>query len=152
VSVQETISHKTKPPLAEVSWRTSNGRVARKLQWRLLRDGISSAGMTQNLAAIRSYSVLPLRAIYTTPSWQHDHSHADGDRKCWNCGRATDALKELFFCECGVVQSPATKVTYFTLFNIDETFDVELKELSDMYKFLQKNLHPDKYSQKSEVG
>lgn len=152
VAVQDSISSTIRSKFASVSEaKLPNGKSAVMLQNRLLTDGLSSAKITQNLAVTRPYSVLPQRAIYTTPLWQHGNSDIARDRKCWNCGRETDALKELFFCECGVVQSPATEVTYFTLFNMDETFNVDLKALGEVYKYLQKHLHPDMYSQKTET-
>lgn len=39
----------------------------------------------------------------------------------------------------------------FQAMGFDETFDVDNEKLSQLYKDLQKRLHPDKYSQKSEV-
>ena len=39
----------------------------------------------------------------------------------------------------------------FQAMGFDETFDVDIEKLSQLYKDLQKRLHPDKYSQKSEV-
>lgn len=145
-------NHETRPKLAYISsLKLPNEKLAARLINRLFSDKLSSATVLQPLAATHSYSVLPQRAIYTTSVWLHGHSAADCERKCWNCGRETDALKELFFCECGVVQSPASDVTYFTLFNMDENFDIDLKSLGEMYKHLQKHLHPDKYSQKTEM-
>ncbi|KAJ8304810.1 hypothetical protein KUTeg_018393 [Tegillarca granosa] len=76
-----------------------------------------------------------------------NHTNA-ADRKCWQCGRKTEDL-ELFFCECGVVQSVA-EVDYFRLFGIERTFDIDVNELSVRLKELQKMLHPDKYTLKSE--
>ncbi|KAK7116242.1 hypothetical protein V1264_001959 [Littorina saxatilis] len=126
------------------------GRSIKLLQNRLLSDQISSAMNARTLGVFRPYSVLPERALYTTPFWQHEESAAS-TRKCWKCGTETDPMKELFFCTCGIVQSPADQLTFFTLFNIDESFDVDLKKLGEMYKDLQKKLHPDRFSQKSET-
>lgn len=72
------------------------------------------------------------------------------ERTCWKCGRKTNGRVELFICECGVVQK-VSDLTYFQVFEIEETFDVDLEDLAAKYKDLQKILHPDKYSQKSEV-
>lgn len=72
------------------------------------------------------------------------------ERKCWQCGAETNDKKELFFCNCGVVQEVPTDLNYFEAMGFDETFDVDLEKLSKLYKDLQKRLHPDKYSQKSE--
>ena len=33
----------------------------------------------------------------------------------------------------------------------EESFDIDVEKLSRFYKDLQKKLHPDKYSRKSEV-
>lgn len=71
------------------------------------------------------------------------------ERQCWKCGRTTEK-QELFFCECGVVQSVA-EVDYFRLFGIEQTFDIDANDLSVRLKELQKILHPDKYTLKSEV-
>ena len=121
---------------------------------RLLSDRMSSAMTVHPLSVVRTYSALPQRAIFTSPFWNHEEhtSSSETSRKCWKCGRETDAMKELFFCHCGVVQSPADSVTFFSLFGIEEGFDVDLKRLSEQFKDLQKHLHPDMYSQKSEVN
>lgn len=70
--------------------------------------------------------------------------------KCWKCGKSTDLNTEMFFCGCGVVQSPPN-ISYFMLLGVEENFDVDLAVLSKVHKDLQKLLHPDKYSQKSMV-
>ncbi|XP_060067210.1 iron-sulfur cluster co-chaperone protein HscB-like [Ylistrum balloti] len=70
-------------------------------------------------------------------------------RNCWKCGRTQNGRSELFICECGIVQE-VSDLTYFQVLDIEETFDVDLKALAFTYKELQKILHPDKYSQKTE--
>ena len=155
VTVQEPAPSLAEPVRSEFSVPQSTvERSARpKLRNRLLSQGLSCAANARPLGNMRPYSVLPLRAIYTTPYMQDDEptSSSACKRKCWNCGRDTDSIKELFFCHCGVVQSPAVELTFFDLFNVDKSFDVDLKKLGEMYHHLQKRLHPDKYSQKSEV-
>lgn len=76
----------------------------------------------------------------------HDH-----EKNCWRCGRQLDLEEELFFCECGVVQKVSDDLTYFELFGFDSKFNIDLEMLSKMYKILQTRLHPDKFTQKSEV-
>ena len=44
---------------------------------------------------------------------------------------------------------PSPSVNYFHLFELDETFDVDARALSKKFKALQKQLHPDKFAQKS---
>ncbi|ESO89641.1 hypothetical protein LOTGIDRAFT_96796, partial [Lottia gigantea] len=71
--------------------------------------------------------------------------------ECWKCGRQMTDPAELFYCKCGIVQKPASNLTYFQLFGLNEDFDVDLKPLSEKYIELQKQLHPDKFSQASET-
>ena len=154
ISVQEPAPSLAEPVRSEFSIPPPTiGRSAKATRNRLLSHGLSSAGTVQPLGTLRTYSVLPQRELYTTPYLQVDESAScsASNRKCWKCGRETDGLKELFFCHCGVVQSPAAELTFFTLFNVEESFDVDVKKLSEVYKDLQKHLHPDKYSQQSEV-
>ncbi|XP_069138489.1 iron-sulfur cluster co-chaperone protein HscB-like [Argopecten irradians] len=70
-------------------------------------------------------------------------------RTCWKCGKTKDGRSEMFICECGVVQQ-VSDLTYFQILDSEETFDVDLKTLAITYKELQKVLHPDKYSQKTQ--
>ncbi|XP_060574031.1 iron-sulfur cluster co-chaperone protein HscB-like [Ruditapes philippinarum] len=72
------------------------------------------------------------------------------DRKCWKCGTPTDEEKELFFCNCGVVQSVPSDLTYFKVMNCEEKFDIDIKSLASLYKNLQSRLHPDKFGQCSK--
>jgi len=41
--------------------------------------------------------------------------------------------------------------SYFDIMGIEETFDIDLSELTAKYRNLQRILHPDKYSQKCDV-
>lgn len=41
-------------------------------------------------------------------------------------------------------------VNYFQLFNIEDSFDVDLQQLSSSYQTLQKTVHPDKFAHASE--
>ena len=77
-------------------------------------------------------------------------SFATQTRKCWKCGKDTDVDKEMFFCQCGVIQE-VDKLNYFQILRLPEEYDVDLESLSNKYKNLQKQLHPDKFSLKSEV-
>ncbi|BFY98812.1 hypothetical protein BsWGS_01852 [Bradybaena similaris] len=71
-------------------------------------------------------------------------------RHCWNCGRDTHPARELFFCDCGVVQKPACELTYFDLMQLKPSFDIDTKSLGDMFRETQKRLHPDKFSAKKQ--
>lgn len=62
-----------------------------------------------------------------------------------------------FFCSsCNTVQPPPRlaqskndPVTYFSLFNLAQRFDINLKELEQTYKSYQMKLHPDKFFTRS---
>jgi len=82
---------------------------------------------------------------------QHRHPGSTKTLECWQCGRNIDDVTERYFCECGVVQPPVTKRSYFNIMGVEETFDVDLTELTEKYRGLQRILHPDKYSQKCDV-
>ncbi|MBU2869311.1 co-chaperone HscB [Colwellia sp. E2M01] len=41
-------------------------------------------------------------------------------------------------------------MNYFQLFNIEESFDVDISQLSSSYQTLQKSVHPDKFAHTSE--
>ncbi|CAG5130975.1 unnamed protein product [Candidula unifasciata] len=103
-----------------------------------------------------SYSLAQLRKFHT----EHNKgrlcmksspllfSHCQ--RHCWNCGRNTNPTRELFFCDCGVVQKPACELTYFDLMQLKPSFDIDTKSLGDMFRETQKRLHPDKFSGKKQ--
>lgn len=94
-------------------------------------------------------------------------SAASAVKSCWKCGRALDkpnvAIEKagsawdpsvLFYCtnaECGVLQ-PATDNSYFTLFGLEENYDIDEKELTKRFKKMQQRLHPDKSVHLSSVS
>eukprot|EP00126_Sphaerothecum_destruens_P003015 Sdes_comp16490_c0_seq1m5808 len=55
-----------------------------------------------------------------------------------------------FFCNhCNVIQPPPTfpgGISHFELFNLRESFEIDLNLLETRYKNLQRLLHPDKFS------
>ena len=92
------------------------------------------------------------RSLFSMPTEKYLHSHEAPlpERLCWKCGRSVDHLDELFFCRCGVVQTPAD-INFYLLFGMNESFDVDVTQLNHMLIDLQKRLHPDKYHNKSDV-
>ena len=69
--------------------------------------------------------------------------------KCWKCGEGT---QDLFFCgSCGVIQ-PARDVDYFEVLGFPVKFDLDPAQLTQQFRQLQRKLHPDKFTQKSQVG
>ncbi|XP_062617604.1 iron-sulfur cluster co-chaperone protein HscB-like [Saccostrea cucullata] len=74
---------------------------------------------------------------------------SNSDRTCWKCGNKVDNNEELLFCKCGVVQE-VKGLNFFELMGYPESFDIDTKSLTQRYRDLQRQLHPDKYSLKSE--
>lgn len=70
---------------------------------------------------------------------------------CWNCGKKRDADKEIFFCFCGAILPPSDRSSYFDLLGMKQSFELDTELLTKKYKDLQRILHPDKFSQKSQV-
>ena len=82
---------------------------------------------------------------------------------CWKCGEGLGRSHGLFCEGCGTVQPPsaAPANAYAMLVGADGPdgsdgagalkFDIDLRELEQRYKTLQKVLHPDKYSSASPV-
>lgn len=68
--------------------------------------------------------------------------------KCWNCQCTYEAT--LFCSNCKVLQEPAENLTYFDIIGVPHNYNVVLTEIHTKYKELQKQLHPDKFSNKSE--
>jgi len=69
--------------------------------------------------------------------------------ECWSCHQRTNCT---YFCaECDKIQPPPLNVDYFKLLYCPKTFDVNIDQLKESYKNLQKQLHPDQFSQKSKL-
>ncbi|XP_063721541.1 co-chaperone protein HscB homolog [Symsagittifera roscoffensis] len=79
---------------------------------------------------------------------------------CWSCNSKG---KNLFFCEnCGTVlqlsvvtldskqsNHQGSLPTYFDLFNLEASFEVDPGKVKENYRQLQTKLHPDKFSNRS---
>ncbi|KAF5285770.1 hypothetical protein FQR65_LT13049 [Abscondita terminalis] len=74
---------------------------------------------------------------------------SDAAPKCWNCGATKTVNGPLLCPHCNVLQKPPDTSNYFTVLNIDQTFDIDHKLLTNKYRRMQSVLHPDKYSNKS---
>lgn len=75
---------------------------------------------------------------------------SDSPLKCWNCNFVYKS--DLFCSECKVLQEPPENFTYFDIMGIPKSYDVTVAEVQKKYKELQKLLHPDKFSNKTEVA
>ncbi|XP_074651123.1 iron-sulfur cluster co-chaperone protein HscB-like [Tubulanus polymorphus] len=74
------------------------------------------------------------------------------ERQCWKCGRHNGAAKkETFFCKCGVIQEVPDDITYFDVMRLERSFVLDTQELISKKRHLQKELHPDRYGQKTDI-
>ncbi|XP_008191980.2 iron-sulfur cluster co-chaperone protein HscB [Tribolium castaneum] len=71
--------------------------------------------------------------------------------KCWQCGIERKNLGELFCEQCNYIQSPPEKDNYFKIFELEEKFSIDPKQLTSKYRQMQGLLHPDKFSNKSDT-
>lgn len=70
---------------------------------------------------------------------------------CWKCGVSVDLNKVLFCKFCEVVQKPDQNADYFKVLLQKQTFDIDTADLTKKFRLLQMQLHPDKFSHKTEV-
>ncbi|CAK9830857.1 Iron-sulfur cluster co-chaperone protein HscB [Anthophora retusa] len=73
---------------------------------------------------------------------------SDSPLKCWNCNFIYKS--DLFCTKCKVLQEPPENITYFDIMGISKSYDVKFLEIQKKYRELQKQLHPDKFSNKSK--
>uniref|UniRef100_A0A8C5LSX6 Iron-sulfur cluster co-chaperone protein HscB n=1 Tax=Leptobrachium leishanense TaxID=445787 RepID=A0A8C5LSX6_9ANUR len=71
-------------------------------------------------------------------------------RLCWSC-QAVLSHQHLFCPSCHSLQPPDGKKNYFQILDCDKSFVVNIKELQKKYRNLQRSLHPDYFSRKSQV-
>ncbi|CAK9800241.1 Iron-sulfur cluster co-chaperone protein HscB [Anthophora plagiata] len=97
--------------------------------------------------SLKSYYVdkthIPSLIIIRAPRYS-----SDSPLKCWNCNFIYKS--DLFCTKCKVLQEPPENLTYFDVMGISKSYDVTFTEIQKKYKALQKQLHPDKFSNKSE--
>ncbi|XP_043924327.1 iron-sulfur cluster co-chaperone protein HscB isoform X2 [Protopterus annectens] len=69
-------------------------------------------------------------------------------RSCWSC-KACLGIDD--FCPmCCALQPPIGTRSYFNIMDCDPLFDVDIPKLQQKYRNLQRSLHPDNFSQKSQ--
>ncbi|KAL1768658.1 iron-sulfur cluster co-chaperone, mitochondrial isoform X1 [Sigmodon hispidus] len=80
-------------------------------------------------------------------------SRKSNARQCWNCGSAGGVESgDGFFCEhCRALQPPDPTRDYFSLMNCHQSFRVDVMKLQHRYQQLQRLVHPDFFSQKSQT-
>uniref|UniRef100_A0A8C2R6P1 Iron-sulfur cluster co-chaperone protein HscB n=1 Tax=Capra hircus TaxID=9925 RepID=A0A8C2R6P1_CAPHI len=72
--------------------------------------------------------------------------------RCWNCGGAGGPPRgDRFFCpQCRALQPPDPTRDYFSLMDCNRSFRVDTVKLQHRYQQLQRLVHPDFFSQRSQ--
>lgn len=85
------------------------------------------------------------------PSHTRNLVNKSPSEPCWKCGSTEKGT--YFFCEhCKALQKPDDNANYFHLLGVHETFDINLSDLSKKFRQLQSVLHPDKFSNATDVS
>uniref|UniRef100_A0A480T9V8 Iron-sulfur cluster co-chaperone protein HscB, mitochondrial isoform 1 n=1 Tax=Sus scrofa TaxID=9823 RepID=A0A480T9V8_PIG len=73
--------------------------------------------------------------------------------RCWNCGGLGGPLRgDQFFCpQCRALQPPDPARDYFSLMDCNHSFRVDTSKLQHRYQELQRLVHPDFFSQRSQL-
>nr|XP_030716575.1 iron-sulfur cluster co-chaperone protein HscB isoform X2 [Globicephala melas] len=73
--------------------------------------------------------------------------------RCWNCGGLGGPLRgDRFFCpQCRALQPPDPTRDYFSLMDCNRSFRVDTAKLQHRYQQLQRLIHPDFFSQRSQL-
>uniref|UniRef100_A0A6B2LEW1 J domain-containing protein n=1 Tax=Arcella intermedia TaxID=1963864 RepID=A0A6B2LEW1_9EUKA len=73
------------------------------------------------------------------------------DFVCWYCGSTHPPVTGFFCDECGYVQPlSCVRCSFFDFFSLPASFEIDTKLLQDRFRQLQKKLHPDRFTRKSE--
>ncbi|KAG5840400.1 hypothetical protein ANANG_G00188390 [Anguilla anguilla] len=71
-------------------------------------------------------------------------------KRCWKCKSAIQAALAFFCPACKVIQAPDEHANYFDIMDCDKTFTLDTQKLQRRYLHLQRSLHPDNFSQKTQ--
>ncbi|KAM6155406.1 iron-sulfur cluster co-chaperone protein HscB isoform 2-T2 [Rhynchocyon petersi] len=74
--------------------------------------------------------------------------------RCWNCGGGPEGpvLGDMFFCpQCRALQPPDPTRDYYSIMDCNRSFRVDTMKLQQRYQQLQRLVHPDFFSQKSQT-
>ena len=78
-------------------------------------------------------------------------SSASPKTHCLACGALLESKYRIFCNACGALCEVDERHSYFDIFDIPPTFQVDLERLKMTYHELQKQLHPDKFSTAPET-
>jgi hypothetical protein len=71
--------------------------------------------------------------------------------QCWKCGSTVDKDRVIFCKSCKTVQRPHKNSDFFEILGQERTFDLDPKMLTNRFRLLQMQLHPDRFSNHTEV-
>ncbi|KAM6166095.1 iron-sulfur cluster co-chaperone protein HscB isoform 2-T2 [Erethizon dorsatum] len=73
--------------------------------------------------------------------------------QCWKCGGpGATARGDGFFCaQCRALQPPDPTRDYFSLMDCNRSFTIDTTKLQHRYQQLQRLIHPDFFSQRSQT-
>ncbi|XP_072002730.1 iron-sulfur cluster co-chaperone protein HscB [Engystomops pustulosus] len=74
---------------------------------------------------------------------------AAGSTMCWSCQEVVSS-SELFCPSCSSIQPPDRRKDFYQLLDCERSFNIDIQELQRKYRNLQRLLHPDYFSQKSQ--
>ncbi|KAF6277980.1 HscB mitochondrial iron-sulfur cluster cochaperone [Rhinolophus ferrumequinum] len=74
--------------------------------------------------------------------------------QCWNCGGPRGPIGgDGFFCpQCRALQPPDSTRDHFSLMDCNRSFRVDTVKLQHRYQQLQRLVHPDFFSQRSQLN
>ncbi|KAM4707722.1 iron-sulfur cluster co-chaperone protein HscB [Discoglossus pictus] len=127
------------------------------------RGGTCSPANRGPCAGIRTQSLgsgcYYTRTLYSVPGYtrapvaEPNHTRtvcvSAQSRLCWSC-QAVLPQAELFCPSCTSLQPPDDTKDYFQILDCVKSFDIDIQELQKKYRDLQRLLHPDYFSQKSQ--
>lgn len=71
---------------------------------------------------------------------------------CWSCNRKLNEKEyKSPFCPCEKILPTNKNINYYELFNLDIDYNIDRANLTKRFRQLMRKLHPDLYTQDSEV-
>ncbi|XP_022095837.1 iron-sulfur cluster co-chaperone protein HscB, mitochondrial-like [Acanthaster planci] len=114
------------------------------------------------LSILESQNRLALRRQILQPAYYWNHvsrcsmssvarrNYCSVSRTCWNCHALTTVAHKSevqFFCDsCHAIQPVNPDSNFFQIMLCDQTFDIDTEQLTQTFRNLQRQLHPDKFS------
>ncbi|CAO1333248.1 unnamed protein product [Diamesa hyperborea] len=82
--------------------------------------------------------------------FQSNKSYCQSTKSCWSCNKLISKSGQ-FFCEsCQTLLQIDQKINFFQLFGLDIKHQLDSTELTKQFRNLQSQLHPDKFSNRSD--